>query len=144
MHDLGFLHRDIKPANFVIGAPGTKDANTVYVVDYGIARKILDAKGSMLTPRRKVKKDKSQGNWLSSSNFQIKFKGTVRFAPVTMHKMEELGRKDDCESWIYMVVDMVNENRLPWHMVTDVDEVERMKKKAIAEPRTLFKSSEVC
>ena len=58
MHDLGFLHRDIKPANFVIGAPGTKDANTVYVVDYGIARKILDAKGSMLTPRRKVKKDK--------------------------------------------------------------------------------------
>uniref|UniRef100_A0A914N1Y9 non-specific serine/threonine protein kinase n=1 Tax=Meloidogyne incognita TaxID=6306 RepID=A0A914N1Y9_MELIC len=124
MHDLGFLHRDIKPANFVIGAPGSKNANTVYVVDYGIARKFLDAKGSMLTPRRK-----------------IKFKGTVRFAPVTMHKMEELGRKDDCESWIYMVVDMVNENRLPWHMVTDVDEVERMKRKAIAEPRTLFKSS---
>lgn len=58
MHDLGFLHRDIKPANFVIGAPGSKNANTVYVVDYGIARKFLDAKGSMLTPRRKVKEDK--------------------------------------------------------------------------------------
>ncbi|CAK5097561.1 unnamed protein product [Meloidogyne enterolobii] len=125
MHDLGFLHRDIKPANFVIGMQGSKYCNTVFVVDYGIARKILDAKGSMLTPRRK-----------------IKFKGTVRFAPVTMHKMEELGRKDDCESWIYMVVDMVNANRLPWHMVTDVDEVERMKRKAIAEPRILFTSEE--
>uniref|UniRef100_A0A915NVN2 Protein kinase domain-containing protein n=1 Tax=Meloidogyne floridensis TaxID=298350 RepID=A0A915NVN2_9BILA len=72
----------------------------------------------------------------------IKFKGTVRFAPVTMHKMEELGRKDDCESWIYMVVDMVNENRLPWHMVTDVDEVERMKRKAIAEPKRIFPKAE--
>ncbi|KAL7079131.1 hypothetical protein ACQ4LE_001234 [Meloidogyne hapla] len=125
MHELGFLHRDIKPANFVIGAPGSRNANTVYVVDYGIARKFLDQNGSMLTPRRK-----------------IKFKGTVRFAPVTMHKMEELGRKDDCESWVYMVVDMVNENRLPWHMITDVDEVERMKKSAIANPRTLFRSDE--
>uniref|UniRef100_A0A914M1D1 non-specific serine/threonine protein kinase n=1 Tax=Meloidogyne incognita TaxID=6306 RepID=A0A914M1D1_MELIC len=125
LHDLGFLHRDIKPANFVIGMAGTKNADMVFVVDYGIARKILDAKGSMLTPRRK-----------------IKFKGTVRFAPVTMHKMEELGHKDDCESWIYMVVDMVNENRLPWHMVTDVDEVERMKRKAIAEPKRLFPKTE--
>ena len=58
--------------------------------------------------------------------------------------MEELGRKDDCESWIYMVVDMVNENRLPWHMVTDVDEVERMKRKAIAEPKRIFPKAEVC
>ncbi|KAL7075589.1 hypothetical protein ACQ4LE_005403 [Meloidogyne hapla] len=125
MHDLGFLHRDIKPANFVIGAPGSQNSNTIYIVDYGIARKFLDQNGSMLTPRRK-----------------IKFKGTVRFAPVAMHKMEELGRKDDCESWVYMVVDMVNENRLPWHMITDVDEVERMKKSAITNPQTLFRSDE--
>ncbi|KAF7639178.1 Protein kinase domain-containing protein [Meloidogyne graminicola] len=58
MHELGFLHRDIKPANFVIGASGTRSENTVYVVDYGIARKFLDANGSMLTPRKKATQNK--------------------------------------------------------------------------------------
>ena len=143
MHELGFLHRDIKPANFVIGAPGSRNANTIYVVDYGIARKFLDQNESMLTPRKRVKLTKNQFVGLKNLILQIKFKGTVRFAPVTMHKMEELGRKDDCESWIYMVVDMVNENRLPWHMITDVDEVERMKRSAIDNPKTLFRSDEV-
>jgi len=48
------LHRDIKPANFVLGRARTNDWNTVYMVDFGIARKCVDEHGHMLTPRGKV------------------------------------------------------------------------------------------
>ena len=56
LHDLGYVHRDIKPANFVIGLRGTVTCNTVFMVDFGIARKFLKEDGSIKTPRPKVKR----------------------------------------------------------------------------------------
>uniref|UniRef100_A0A914MVQ2 non-specific serine/threonine protein kinase n=1 Tax=Meloidogyne incognita TaxID=6306 RepID=A0A914MVQ2_MELIC len=87
MHALGFVHRDIKPANFVLGLARTGSQNVVYVVDFGIARKIVGADGT------------------------VRFKGTIRFAPLAMHRSEESGRKDDCESWLYMLADMINKKK---------------------------------
>lgn len=54
LHDLGYVHRDIKPSNFVIGRRETPDFNTIYIVDFGIARKYVDDRGRVKTPREQV------------------------------------------------------------------------------------------
>lgn len=51
---MGFIHRDIKPGNFVLGLPNTRYENRVYMVDFGIARKIVGSGGSIHTPRKRV------------------------------------------------------------------------------------------
>lgn len=94
---------------------------SIFQVDFGIARRFLDNNGAILTPRQKTK-----------------FKGTVRFAPIATHNQEELGRKDDCESWLYMIADMIKAERLPWHELDDRKEVEKMKKRAMEDPTRLF------
>jgi hypothetical protein len=94
---------------------------SIFQVDFGIARRFLDNNGAILTPRQKTK-----------------FKGTVRFAPIATHNQEELGRKDDCESWLYMIADMIKAERLPWHDLDDRKEVEKMKKRAMEDPTRLF------
>ncbi|KAL7071777.1 hypothetical protein ACQ4LE_008904 [Meloidogyne hapla] len=125
MHSLGFVHRDIKPANFVLGLPRTGSQNVVYVVDFGIARKIVGADGTVVIPRSKVR-----------------FKGTIRFAPLAMHRGEESGRKDDCESWLYMLADMINKNKLPWYNEENVANVREMKEGVFNNPLTLFTGQE--
>lgn len=54
LHKLGYIHRDIKPGNFVLGPKGSDRSNRVYMVDFGIARYILDEAGKMKTPRETV------------------------------------------------------------------------------------------
>ncbi|VDL70345.1 unnamed protein product [Nippostrongylus brasiliensis] len=88
LHKFGFIHRDIKPANYACGL-GEK-RRVIYILDFGIARKILNSKGEIKAPRQTVR-----------------FKGTIRFASLACHKGIEMGPKDDCESWFYMLLDFI-------------------------------------
>ncbi|KAI1718301.1 protein kinase domain-containing protein [Ditylenchus destructor] len=111
LHRIGFIHRDIKPGNYSIGLG--KLSSTVYILDFGIARKILNDKDELKVPRIKVP-----------------FKGTVRFAPVATHEGKELSYKDDCESWIYLVTDMCNPRGVSWKMEREKDKVLQLKRDA--------------
>ncbi|KJH45424.1 hypothetical protein DICVIV_08548 [Dictyocaulus viviparus] len=102
LHDIGYLHRDIKPQNFAVGLGQYE--NTIYILDFGIARKFT------IGETKQVKKPR----------LHVKFLGTIRFASRACHHGIEQGRKDDLESWIYMVYDMLDDRHgLPWKHLRD-------------------------
>ncbi|GMR42656.1 hypothetical protein PMAYCL1PPCAC_12851, partial [Pristionchus mayeri] len=104
LHDVGYLHRDIKPHNFAIGVP-PKDT-TIFMIDFGIARRFVDRDGKLRIPRQSVR-----------------FLGTVRFASRSCHNEKEQSRKDDLESWVYMILDLFSPENLTWRRVTDRSKV---------------------
>ncbi|KAI6213524.1 Serine/threonine protein kinase [Aphelenchoides besseyi] len=107
----GYIHRDIKPANYACGLG--KTIRTVYLLDFGIARRILNDENELKTPRN-----------------QVGFKGTVRFASVNCHRNLELGPRDDVESWFYLLLDLVVSTGLPWRKCGDKHEVQRVKEES--------------
>ncbi|VIO97731.1 Uncharacterized protein BM_BM8766 [Brugia malayi] len=108
IHSIGFLHRDIKPSNFALGRTNAT-CKMVFMLDFGLARQYLNAKGEIRSPR-------------SAAGFR----GTVRYAAVSAHKNREMGRQDDLWSLFYMLVEFL-QGSLPWRKIKDKDEVGRMK-----------------
>ncbi|VDM52443.1 unnamed protein product [Angiostrongylus costaricensis] len=108
IHSIGFLHRDIKPSNFAMGR-STSTMRKVFMLDFGLARQYLNAKGEIRSPR-------------SAAGFR----GTVRYAAVSAHKNKEMGRHDDLWSLFYMMAEFL-QGQLPWRKIKDKDEVGRMK-----------------
>ncbi|KAF7637836.1 Protein kinase domain-containing protein [Meloidogyne graminicola] len=111
IHSIGFLHRDIKPSNFAVGRTSSTQHN-IYMLDFGLARLYLNAKGEVRTPR-------------SAAGFR----GTVRYAAISAHKNKEMGRQDDLWSLFYMLIEFLN-GSLPWRRIKDKDEVGKMKEEA--------------
>jgi serine/threonine protein kinase len=50
-HAAGIVHRDIKPTNFVRGMPTEPDSDDLYLIDFGLAKQHLDARGEVLPSR---------------------------------------------------------------------------------------------
>ncbi|CAD5227986.1 unnamed protein product [Bursaphelenchus okinawaensis] len=114
LHEIQFIHRDIKPANYACGkAPNT---HVIYRLDFGIARKVMNKDNCLKTPRERVG-----------------FKGTVRFASLACHRNQELGRKDDVECWLYMMMDILIRQE------SEKDVVGEMKTKARDEKSSVHK-----
>lgn len=121
LHNIGFLHRDIKPGNYTIGRKEMHELRKVYMLDFGMARKFAREDGTLRNPRARAG-----------------FRGTVKYAPLACHIQREQCRKDDIESWLYMVVEMTC-GRLPWRNLSDPNDVGVFKKECkTARPRCLF------
>ncbi|CAJ0918476.1 unnamed protein product, partial [Mesorhabditis belari] len=118
LHKHAFIHRDLKPANYACGLD--KQMHTVYILDFGIARKYTNDKGELKTPRAKVR-----------------FKGTVRFASLACHRCIEMSVKDDVESWFYLLLDLIVKEGLPWKNIQDRNDVQKLKEE-FREKRDLY------
>ncbi|CAJ0586192.1 unnamed protein product, partial [Mesorhabditis spiculigera] len=119
MHALGYIHRDIKPSNLTIGVGAKR--NIVYLLDFGISRKIRNDDGEIKLPR-----------------WKCTFKGTVKYASLACHTLREQSGKDDLECWVYLFAEFVHPGGLPWRNMDNTKEVYREKRKAHERPRDLF------
>ena len=54
MHKLGYLHRDVKPANIMVGRG--KNVNVIYLIDFGLSKKLEECNGGYSYSGSKPKK----------------------------------------------------------------------------------------
>ena len=94
IHDKHFIHRDIKPDNFAIGYSNPK---TIYLLDFGLAKKYRSSKTLEQKPMMKNKK----------------LTGTARYASINALKGYDQSRRDDLESVGYVLAYLLRGN-LPW------------------------------
>ena len=92
MHNVGYIHRDIKPSNFVL----SKSSDSVKAIDFGLTKQIFI--GGKHYPRSKTR---------------VQFRGTSMFASVKAHRHQDLSRRDDLWSVLFVLVLMLS-GRLPW------------------------------
>uniref|UniRef100_A0A1I8EU91 Protein kinase domain-containing protein n=1 Tax=Wuchereria bancrofti TaxID=6293 RepID=A0A1I8EU91_WUCBA len=119
LHQCGFLSRDIKPGNFAIGNKTDHQHHYIFIFDFGLARRYVDRNFVVLPSRGEM-------GW----------RGTTRYGSLNAHHRQDLSRRDDLESWLYMIVELTN-GSLPWRFITDRSLVQKAKEDA----RTITKET---
>ena len=109
IHNKNVVHRDIKPKNFIIGR---KDPNVIYLIDFGFARKY---------------KSSRTGKHIRFQNIKIMI-GSIYYGSRYVMKGYEGSRRDDLESFGYMLICLANRGWLPWKKFCENTEEDQMEK----------------
>uniref|UniRef100_A0A914HK58 Protein kinase domain-containing protein n=1 Tax=Globodera rostochiensis TaxID=31243 RepID=A0A914HK58_GLORO len=104
LHSIGYVHRDIRPGNLNIGRPQLNEQRLLYLLDLGMARKypIQGPAGEAPIPEPPT---------------PLNYRGTPMFMPVSAHRNQAYDRKDDVESWMYVLIKFYR-GALPWSGIT--------------------------
>ena len=116
IHKNNIIHRDIKPDNFLFGI---KEPRTIYLIDFGLSKKYRS--------KRTLKHIKYC--------YTRKIVGTARYASINSLKGYEMSRRDDLESFFYMVIFFFLK-KLPWQDIKAKSKVEKYLK--ILELKCIF------
>uniref|UniRef100_A0A0N4ZKE5 non-specific serine/threonine protein kinase n=1 Tax=Parastrongyloides trichosuri TaxID=131310 RepID=A0A0N4ZKE5_PARTI len=116
LHNSGYLHRDVKPENLVIGS-NPNSISTIYLIDFGMARRYLDGNGKIRRARKTVG-----------------FRGSMRYVSIELHKRFEHTPQNDIWSLFYSCIEL-GESELPWTSLINEDEI--MTKKIHLKPHDL-------
>ena len=134
IHNAGYIHRDIKPSNFCLHKDDEKKIIynyrnniyfnhdiKVYLIDFGLMKKINNNEGETKIGDNEEKRGG--------------FVGTLTYASISAHKREELGKKDDLCSFLFMILDLMGED-LPWRNIDckKEEEIIECKKRCMNEP----------
>ena len=121
VHTKDFIHRDVKPQNFLIGK---EDKDMIYIIDFGISKKYRSSRGHHVK---------------FSVSKQIT--GTPRFSSVNAMRGVEQSRKDDLESFAYMIIYFFK-GALPWQGIKRATKNEIFE--AILEMKRDIKKTTLC
>ena len=103
IHNKSIIHRDIKADNFLIGL---KNTEVIYIIDFGLAKQY-----------RSTKTGKHVKYCVNK-----KWSGTSRFASANTLRGIEPSRRDDMESFCYLLLYLMK-GALPWDKLNETSEI---------------------
>ena len=89
-HEMKLIHRDIKPENFLFGLH--ENNNKIYLIDYGFCKSYQKEENHIPLIYHK------------------KIIGTPNYISLNIHSLQTSSRRDDIESWIYILMDLLQLN----------------------------------